>query len=118
MPPSFNAQSILRFVVTLIATRSRRSSRDDGVEQVEANSRNNEQVHGDDVRRVITQKGTPSLGWWSTSRDHVLGDAGRATSKPSLSTSPWIAALAKAILHADPPDQRPEVRVDLRPASQ
>ena len=38
--------------------------------------RDNEQVHGGDVRRVVTQEGAPSLGRRSTSLDHVLRDAG------------------------------------------
>src|SRR5213595_1557227 len=35
---------------------------DERIEQVEANARNNEQVHGGDVRRVVTQEGAPALG--------------------------------------------------------
>src|SRR5437773_12439036 len=35
---------------------------DKGIEQVEANARNDEQVHGGDVRRVVTQEGAPALG--------------------------------------------------------
>src|SRR5947199_8853979 len=42
---------------------------------VEANARNNEQVHGGDVRRMVTQEGGPALGRRSTSLDHVLRDA-------------------------------------------
>src|ERR1700726_5005744 len=34
---------------------------DEGIEQVETDSWNNEQVHGGDVRRVVTQEGSPSL---------------------------------------------------------
>src|SRR5438067_5555900 len=49
---------------------------DKGIEQVEANARNNEQVHGGDVRCVVTQEGAPALGRRSTSLDHVLRDAG------------------------------------------
>src|SRR3984893_6283109 len=45
---------------------------DEGIEQVEANGRNNEQVHGGDVRCVVTQEGAPSLGRRSASLDHVL----------------------------------------------
>src|ERR1700732_1378957 len=48
---------------------------DEGIEQVETDSWNNEQVHGGDVRRVVTQKGSPSLAGWPPSFDHVLGDA-------------------------------------------
>ena len=35
---------------------------DEGIEQVETDSWNNEQVHGGDVRGVVTQEGAPSLG--------------------------------------------------------
>src|SRR5712672_850216 len=34
---------------------------DEGIEQVETDSWNNEQVHGGDVRRVVAQEGSPSL---------------------------------------------------------
>jgi hypothetical protein len=46
-----------------------------GIEQVEIDSRNNEQVHGGNVRRVLTQEGSPSLAGRRPSFDHVLGDA-------------------------------------------
>ena len=42
--------------------------------QVEANGRNNEQVHGGNVRCVVTQERAPSLGWRSTAPEHVLRD--------------------------------------------
>src|SRR5712671_1643273 len=48
---------------------------DEGIEQVETDSWNNEQVHGGDVRRVVAQEGSPSLAGWPPSFDHVLGDA-------------------------------------------
>jgi hypothetical protein len=38
------------------------SNDDEDIEQVEANGRGNEQVHGGDVRRVVTQEGAPSRG--------------------------------------------------------
>jgi pimeloyl-ACP methyl ester carboxylesterase len=46
----------------------------DGV--TEANGGGNEQVHGGDVRCVVTQEGGPALGRRSTSLDHVLRHAG------------------------------------------
>src|SRR5437899_3971261 len=49
---------------------------DEGIEQVEANGRNNEQVHGGNVRCVVTQEGTPSLRGRAALLDHVLRDAG------------------------------------------
>src|SRR5450631_4032816 len=48
---------------------------DEGIEQVEANGRDSEQIHGCNVRCVITQEGPPFLAGRSTPLDHVLGDA-------------------------------------------
>src|SRR6266702_2554149 len=48
---------------------------DEDIEQIEPNGRNNEQVHGADVRCVVTQEGPPSLGRGAASLDHVLRDA-------------------------------------------
>src|SRR5437667_11139280 len=58
-------------------------SDDKSTEQVEANARN-EQVHGGDVRRVVTQEGAPALGRRSTSLDHVLRDARLSDLKAEL----------------------------------
>ena len=83
--------SAVGFVVTLIQTRSLRSSRTmTNIEQVEVNGRGNEQVHGGKVRRVVTQKGAPSLAWWPASLDMYLATLDCATSNPSLSSSPWM----------------------------
>src|SRR4029077_8505230 len=38
------------------------SNDDEDIEQVEAHGRGNEQVHGGDVRRMVTQEGAPSRG--------------------------------------------------------
>src|SRR5258708_17823536 len=46
----------------------------EAVQQFEANGRDHEQIHGGNVRSVVSQKGPPSLTWRSTSLDHVLGD--------------------------------------------
>src|SRR6266516_5060836 len=64
-------QSAVGWVVTLIQTRSRRGqpNDDERIEPVEADGRNDEQVHGGDVRRVVTQEGAPALGRRSTSLD-------------------------------------------------
>src|SRR6202023_14085 len=48
---------------------------DEGIEQVETDRWNNEQVHGGNVRRVVMQEGPPSLAGRPASLDHVLGDA-------------------------------------------
>src|ERR1700744_202190 len=46
---------------------------DEGKGQVEADSWNDEQVHGGDVRRVVKQEGPPSLAGRPLPLDHVLG---------------------------------------------
>src|SRR5450756_2724593 len=88
-------------------------------EQVETDSRNNEQVHRGNVRRVVTQEGQPSPAWRPASLDHVLGDAGLSDLKPKFekfAVDAWRAP--KRVLHAHLPDQRAQPRLDLRPASQ
>src|SRR5450755_4957797 len=57
---------------------------DEGIKQVKSNGRNDEQVHGGNVRCVVTQESSPSLAWWATSFDHVLGDAGLSEFKAEL----------------------------------
>jgi hypothetical protein len=41
---------------------ARQPDDDEGIEPVEANGRNNEQVHGGDVRCVVAQEGAPPPG--------------------------------------------------------
>jgi hypothetical protein len=48
---------------------------DEGVEQLEADRRDDEQIHRGDVRGMIAQKGAPPLARRSPSLDHVFGDA-------------------------------------------
>src|SRR6202161_2608331 len=91
---------------------------DEGIEQVETDSWNNEQVHGGNVRRVVTQEGLPSLAGWPPPFDHVLGDAGLRDLKPELeqfAVNAWRTP--KRIFDAHPPDQRAQLRVDLRSPS-
>src|SRR6266702_8979364 len=38
------------------------SNNDKAIEQIKANGRSNEQIHGRDVRRVVAQEGAPGLG--------------------------------------------------------
>src|SRR6202051_673843 len=92
---------------------------DEGIEQVETDGRNNEQVHGGNVWRVVAQEGPPSLAGRPPPFDHVLGDAGLRDLKPELeqfAVNAWRTP--KRILHAHPPDQRAQLRVDLRSPSQ
>src|SRR5467141_1486061 len=48
---------------------------DEGIEQVEADGWDNQQIHGGNVRRVVTQEGSPFLARRPTPLDHILGDA-------------------------------------------
>jgi hypothetical protein len=92
---------------------------DEGIEQVETDSWNNEQVHGGHVRRVVAQEGSPSLAGRPPSFDHVLGDAGLRDLKPELeqfAVHAWRTP--KRVLHAHPADQRAQLRFDLRSPSQ
>src|SRR5206468_11227950 len=91
---------------------------DKGIEQVEANGRNNEQVHGGDVRRVVTQEGAPVLGRRSTSLDRVLRDARLSDLETELeqpTMDAWCSP--QRIFRAHLPDQRAQVRGDPRSAS-
>src|SRR5260370_37670134 len=91
---------------------------DEGIEQVETDRCNNEQVHGGNVRRVVTQEGSPALAGRPPSFDHVLGDARLRDLKPELeqfAVDAWRAP--KRIFDAHPPDQYAQLRVDLRSPS-
>src|ERR1700733_25096 len=74
---------------------------------------------GGNVRRVVTQEGSPSLAGWPPLFDHVLGDARLRDFKPELeqfAVNAWRAP--KRILHAHLPDQSAQLRGDLRSPSQ
>jgi len=91
---------------------------DESIEQVEANGRDDEQVHGSNVRCVVPQEGAPSLTWRPASFDHVLGDARLRDFEPELEQFAVDARRSpKRVLDAHPPDQRTEVCLDLRPPS-
>src|ERR1700704_181408 len=91
---------------------------DEDIEQIEANGRDNEQVHGGDVRRMVTQEGAPSLGRRSTSLDHVLRDAGLSDLEAELEQLAVDARRSPQwIVNTHVPDQRAQVRVNLRTAS-
>jgi hypothetical protein len=88
------------------------------MEQVESDRWNNELVHGGDVRRVVTQEGSPSLAGRPPLFDHVLGDARLRDLKPELeqfAVNAWRAS--KRIFDAHPPDQHAQLRLDLRSPS-
>src|SRR5260370_29536200 len=90
---------------------------DEGMEQVETDSWNNEQVHGGNVWRVVMQEGPPSLAGRPPPFDHVLRDARLRDLKPEpeqFAVNAWRAP--KRIFDAHPPDQRAQLRFDRRDA--
>src|ERR1700716_1706529 len=92
---------------------------DEGIEQVETDSRDDKQVHGGNLWRVVMQEGPPSLAGRPPPFDPVLGDARLRDLKPELeqfAVNAWRAP--KRIFGAHPPDQRAQLRVDLRSPSQ
>jgi hypothetical protein len=67
---------------------------------------------------MITQEGSPSLAGWSPLLSHVPGDARLRDFKPKLehfAVDAWRAP--KRIFDAHPPDQRAQIRFDLRSPS-
>src|SRR6266446_1236663 len=67
---------------------------------------------------MVMQEGTPSLGGRPRSLDHVLRDAGLGDFKAELEQLAMDTRGApQRIVNAHPPDQRAQVRVDLRTAS-
>src|SRR6202165_89224 len=92
---------------------------DEGIEQIEADGRDDKQVHGGNVWRVVTQEGPPSLAGRPPPFDHVLGNARLRDLKPELeqfAVNAWRAP--KRVFDAHPPDQYAQLRVDLRSPSQ
>jgi len=90
----------------------------ESIEKVEANGLDNEQIHGGNVRRVVTHKGLPSLTWRSVPFDHVFGDARLRDLKPELEQFTVNARCApKRVLDAHPPDLGTQLRLDLRAPS-
>jgi hypothetical protein len=80
---------------------------DKDIEQIEADGRNNEQVHGGDVRCMVPQEGAPSLGRRSTSLHHVLRDSGLTDVEAEREQLAMNARRSpQGIFRAHPPDQR------------
>src|SRR5262249_44931795 len=79
---------------------------DEGIEQVEPDARDNEQVHGSNVRRVVTQKGPPALTRWPRSLDHVSGHRRLGDLEAKLEQLAMNARCSPQwVLDAHPPDQ-------------
>src|ERR1700758_773536 len=91
---------------------------DESIEQVETDGRDNEQVHGSNIRRVVMQEGPPSLAGRRSPFDHVLGDARLRNLEPELEQFAVNARRApKRILDAQPPDQYAQLHLDWWPPS-
>src|SRR5437660_1772445 len=90
---------------------------DKGIEQIEANARNNEQVHGGDVRRVIAQECPPGLRWRSSVSHHVLRDRRLGDLEPKLQQFAMNSRSAPQwVLLAHPPDEIAQLTIDSGPA--
>jgi hypothetical protein len=98
----------LGFAVALIQMSSLRFEPDDdeGIEQIETDRWNNEQVHSGNIRRVIAQEGSPSLAGRPAPLEHVFGNTRLRDLKPKFeqfAMNTWRAP--KRIFHAHPADQ-------------
>jgi hypothetical protein len=92
---------------------------DERIAQVETDRWNHKQVHGCDVWHVIMQEGPPSLAGRPSPLDHVLGNARLRDLKPKFEQFAMNTRCSpKRILCAHLPDQRAQLRFDLRPPSQ
>src|SRR3982074_1498520 len=91
---------------------------DEDIEQIEANGRTKEQVHGGDVGCVVTQEGAPALGRRSTSLAHVLRDAGLSDLEAELEQLAMDARRTpQRIFRAHLSDQPAQIRANLPSAS-
>jgi hypothetical protein len=62
------------------------------IKEVETDRRDNKQVHGGNIWRMIPQEGSPSLTGGTRRLTTYLATLDCATSNPSLSRSPWMRA--------------------------
>src|ERR1700730_13524905 len=79
---------------------------DEGIEQVETESWNNEQIYGGNVRRVVIQESPPSLAGRCSALYHILADSRLRDFKPELEQFAMNTRCSpKRIFDAHPPDQ-------------
>jgi hypothetical protein len=91
---------------------------DECIEEVETDRRDNKQVHGSNIWRMITQERSPSLTGWYPPFDHVVGDARLRDLSAELEQFAVDARRApKRVFDAYPPDQEAQPRLDLRSPS-
>jgi len=95
------------------------SDDDQNIKQVKAEARTHEQVHGRDVWRMVAQESAPALTGRITSRGHVFGDGRLRHRKAQLEQLTMnTRGTPKQVLNAHAPNQRPQICIDLWPASQ
>src|SRR3981189_2553908 len=86
---------------------------DEAIQQLKANGRHDEQIHGGDVRRVVSQKGPPFLTWRPASLDQILGDICWSYAKHELEQFAVDARRTpKQILRALVGDKRARIVLD------
>jgi len=69
--------------------------------------------------RMVTQEGAPALRRWATTPGHVSGDGRLSHRKAEFEQLTMNARRTpQQVLHAHPPDQRPQIRMDLGSACQ
>src|SRR5262249_16685880 len=91
---------------------------DQSIEQVKADGRNHEQIHGCDMWGVVAQKRGPALRGRPPSPTHVLGAGRLRHRKAELEQLTMNARRTpKCILSAHPSDQCPQIGIDLWPTS-
>src|SRR3979490_2420096 len=91
---------------------------DEAIQQLEADGRDHEKVHGGNVWRVVSQKAPPALARRSPALDHVLIDARLRDLNPKREQSAVKARRTpKQIPPALLPDQPPQFCLDLRAPS-
>jgi len=97
---------------------ARQSDDDQHIKQLKAEGGNHEQVHGRDVRRMVTQEGAPALRERLASLRHILDDGRLRHRKAELEPLTMnIRRAPKQVLNAHPLDQRPQICSDPRPPS-
>src|SRR5476649_965406 len=63
---------------------------DKTIEDLERDRWQDKEINRCDVIGMVAEKRPPALRWWPPTAAHILSDRHWATSKPSLSNSPWM----------------------------
>jgi len=88
------------------------------VQQPKADGRHDQEIHCGDPRRVVAEKGPPSLGGWSSALNHVFRNGGLADLDAELEQFTMDARCApEGIGQAHRSDQLACLTRDLRPTT-